>query len=303
MPMRDTSLQAIPHKILAALGVDSLSLWERAGVRAARHGRRRARTTVAPPLTPPLPRGERSQTGAAKSLALQCATAALLLAPLPPALAQQSPADGMAPRVAACVTCHGRDGQATNSGYFPRIAGKPAGYLYEQLRNFRDGRRLQPAMNHLLMNLNDAYLREMAEHFAALRYPYPAPPAPDLGADVLAHGRALVFEGDPARNLPACASCHGQALTGVEPGIPGLLGLPRLYIASQLGAWLTGERRALAPDCMAEIGKQLRPQDIQAVAGWLAAQPVPAQVHAAARPSETLPRPCSAQGANTGAAR
>ena len=28
----------------------------------------------------------------------------------------------------------------------------------------------------------------------------------------------------------ACASCHGSALTGVEPTVPGLLGLPRDYL-------------------------------------------------------------------------
>lgn len=212
--------------------------------------------------------------------------------PLPAA----SPSDDMAPRVAACVTCHGRDGQATNSGYFPRIAGKPAGYLYEQLRSFRDGRRQQPAMHHLLANLDDAYLREMADYFARQDLPYPAPARSDLPQAVLAHGQKLVVQGDADRGIPACAGCHGAALTGVEPGIPSLLGLPRLYIASQLGAWLTAERRALAPDCMAEVGRKLEQADIQAVAGWLSAQPVPHPARAAARLPHPLPHPCSAQG-------
>lgn len=209
----------------------------------------------------------------------------------------EPPANDMTPRVAACVTCHGRDGQATNSGYFPRIAGKPAGYLYEQLRSFRDGRRQQPAMSHLLSNLSDPYLREMAEYFAQLQYPYPDPAPSDLPEATMAHGEKLVRQGDTARDIPACASCHGAALTGVEPGIPSLVGLPRLYIASQLGAWLTGERRALPPDCMAQVGHTLNQADIQAVAGWLAAQPVPTPAHAVASLPHPLPRPCSAQGA------
>lgn len=241
-----------------------------------------------------------------KSIKTARAALALALAWLiaPTALSQPAPVD-MTSRVAACVTCHGRDGQATNSGYFPRIAGKPAGYLYEQLRNFRDGRRLQPAMNHLLRTLNDDYLREMAQYFADLDYPYPPPaPAAGVSADMLARGRALIFEGDPARKLPACVACHGEALTGVEPGIPGLLGLPRLYIASQLGAWLTRERRALAPDCMADIGSRLEPSDIQAVAGWLSAQAMPpASSQAAKSLPHPLPQPCSAQVVQTGAAR
>ena len=228
----------------------------------------------------------------ALGLAAQAQAQAQITAPSVPAAS----ADDMTPRVAACVTCHGRDGQATNSGYFPRIAGKPAGYLYEQLRSFRDGRRQQPAMQHLLANLNDAYLREMAEYFARQDLPYPPPAPSDLNEPVLAHGQKLVREGDRTRGIPACVSCHGAALTGVEPGIPSLLGLPRLYIASQLGAWLTGDRRALAPDCMAEVGHQLNQADIQAVAGWLSTQAVPSPAHAATSLPHPLPKPCSAQG-------
>src|ERR1700712_5395536 len=46
--------------------------------------------------------------------------------------------DSLEARVQGCVTCHGQNGQGTVNGYFPRIAGKPAGYLYKQLSAFRD---------------------------------------------------------------------------------------------------------------------------------------------------------------------
>jgi len=55
--------------------------------------------------------------------------------------------DTMAARVLACASCHGDKGQGTNDDYFPRLAGKPAGYLYNQLVAFRDGRRKYPPMN------------------------------------------------------------------------------------------------------------------------------------------------------------
>ena len=92
------------------------------------------------------------------------ALAAPLAAPPVDAAAQ-----GMSSRVLACIACHGKEGRATPEGYFPRIAGKPAGYLYHQLLNFRDGRRSYPQMGYLIEHLTDDYLREMAEHFAALR--------------------------------------------------------------------------------------------------------------------------------------
>ncbi|WP_462387910.1 c-type cytochrome [Acidovorax sp. Q11] len=202
-----------------------------------------------------------------------------------PAPTTAAPAAAMAPRVLACTVCHGKEGRATPDGYFPRIAGKPAGYLANQLLNFRDGRRSYPQMTYLIEHLTDDYLREMAEHFAALDLPYPPPPPPQAPPAVLEQGRRLVQQGDAARNIPACVACHGAAMTGVAPSIPGLLGLPRDYLNSQLGAWKTGQRRAHAPDCMADIARQLTPEEVSAVSAWLAAQPVAA----GGKPARTLP--------------
>ena len=85
--------------------------------------------------------------------------------------------DTIAQRVLACTGCHGREGRAGPDGYYPRIAGKPAGYLFNQLRNFRDERRHYELMNGLLALLDDDYLREIAAYFAGLDVPYPPPAA------------------------------------------------------------------------------------------------------------------------------
>jgi cytochrome c553 len=195
--------------------------------------------------------------------------------------------DDMAQRTLACTVCHGKEGRAGPDGYYPRIAGKPAGYLYNQLLNIRDGRRHYGLMARLLDTLSDAYLLEIAQHFASLDLPYAAPPAPRVPNAVLQRGELLAREGDAAAKIPACVRCHGAALTGVVPATPGLLGLPRDYLNSQLGAWRTGQRKAHAPDCMAQIARQLTPQDLTAVAAWLAAQPLPVD----ARPAQALPKP------------
>ena len=69
----------------------------------------------------------------------------LALIALPVEAARSQPAerapDTMAARVLACASCHGAEGEGTSDVYFPRLAGKPAGYLYNQLVAFRDGRR------------------------------------------------------------------------------------------------------------------------------------------------------------------
>jgi cytochrome c553 len=195
--------------------------------------------------------------------------------------------DSMAQRMQACTGCHGEQGRAAPDGYYPRIAGKPAGYLYRQLLDFRDGRRHHAPMAALLAPLSDDYLREIAGHFAGLDLPHAPPQPATAGAEVLARGRQLALQGDPALERPACADCHGEALTGTAPAIPGLLGLSRDYLVAQLGAWRSGRRKAQAPDCMARIADALTPAEIGALSQWLASQPVPAD----ARPAPALPRP------------
>jgi cytochrome c553 len=197
--------------------------------------------------------------------------------------------DSMAQRTLACSACHGKEGRAGPDGYYPRIAGKPAGYLYNQLLNFRDGRRHYGLMTRLMDPLSEPYLLEIAQYFSALDIPYVQPRPTAASAALLQQGRDLTLQGDPQRKIPACAHCHGEALTGVQPNTPGLVGLPRDYLSSQLGAWRTGQRRAHAPDCMADIAKRLSLDEISAVATWLAAQvPPPGSKPAAAlaRPAE-----------------
>lgn len=201
----------------------------------------------------------------------------------------------MSSRVRACTTCHGLEGRSTPSGYYPRIAGKPAGYLYQQLLNFRDGRRSYPQMAYLLEHLPDAYLQEIAAHFSQLHVPYAPPPALPVPRQVLEAGRRLALQGDAGKGVPACVRCHGDALMGLAPSVPGLLGLPRDYLNSQLGAWATGQRRARTPDCMARIARALSPDDVAAVSAWLASQPVPAGARpatGAASLAQPLPMPC-----------
>jgi cytochrome c553 len=197
--------------------------------------------------------------------------------------------DSMAQRTLACSSCHGKEGRAAPDGYYPRIAGKPAGYLYNQLLHFRDGRRHYGLMTRLLDPLSDAYLMEIARHFAAIDLPYPAPAAAQAAPAVLQRGRELALKGDAQARVPACVQCHGARLTGVEPATPGLLGLPRDYLNAQLGAWRAGQRRAHAPDCMAQVARVLAPEDVLAVTSWLAAQPLPSDpqpARAAARAAD-----------------
>lgn len=200
--------------------------------------------------------------------------------------------DTMAQRMQACIVCHGKEGRATNQGYFPRIAGKPSGYLYNQLQNFKAGLRRYEPMNHLVQHMSDGYLQDIAKYFAELDLPYPAAQHTGLSAVEQRTAEKLVRQGAPERGIPACTSCHGQQMAGALPAAPGLLTLPANYLVAQLGAWRTEQRRAKAPDCMADIAKRLSLDEVSVMAKWLSAQTLPSGTMPAPRATQPHPMRC-----------
>ena len=168
---------------------------------------------------------------------------ALWPAALVSAQAADHPPDTMEARLLACAACHGRQGEGTDNDYFPRLAGKPAGYLMNQLVAFRDGRRRYPPMNYLLEYHSGPVSAEDGGVFRRL--------APAAGAASgcrcqrgAAGARALAGDAKAIRPMafrPAPV-VTAPTLTGMEPAIPGLVGLHASYISAQLGALRYGTR-------------------------------------------------------------
>ena len=139
--------------------------------------------------------------------------------------AERAP-DTMEARVQGCATCHGKIGEGTNNGYFPRIAGKPAGYLYNQLVAFRDGRRRYPPMNYLARVPARPVPAEDGGVFRGA--------APAVAAATRRRRRARRCSRAARRSSrratrnaafrPASAATAPR-FTGMEPAIPGLVGL------------------------------------------------------------------------------
>jgi cytochrome c553 len=150
-------------------------------------------------------------------------------------------------------------------------------------------------MNYLLEFQRPEFLHELAAYFAAQQPPLPPPEVPVVSADLLKRGEALATRGDYQRNIPACTSCHGPNLSGMEPGIPGLVGLKSKYISAQIGAFRYGTRTAPEPDCMQLVAARLTEQDVTAVAAWLASRPAPASLSPAVKGSYALPFACGSE--------
>ena len=106
-----------------------------------------------------------------------------------------------------------------------------------------------------------------------------------------AKGEALYTNGDSARNIVACVSCHGAAGNSTITQNPKLAGQHEAYIAKQLLNFRTPDRNN---PVMSPMAKALSDEDIHNVAAFLAAQtPKPgaakktAAKQPAAKPSAT----------------
>jgi cytochrome c553 len=87
---------------------------------------------------------------------------ALSLSPL-----AADPQSGRA-KAAACAVCHGQAGISTLPNA-PHLAGQPAVYIEEQLRNFRSGKRQSEVMSVVAKPLSDADIADLAAWFATIR--------------------------------------------------------------------------------------------------------------------------------------
>lgn len=69
-------------------------------------------------------------------------------------------------RAAVCFACHNQDGQSRNPAY-PHLTGQQRVYLEKTLKDFRDGRRLDPTMSAMAKPLSDDDIRNIAAYYAS----------------------------------------------------------------------------------------------------------------------------------------
>ena len=156
-----------------------------------------------------------------------------------------------------CVACHGPDGNSSNPVY-PSLAGQPPLYIYYQLLQFREKRRVDEQMSPFAAQLTDGDMKDIAAYFSSQRPLGTAQPADDARS---AAGKAVV-----ARNH--CDSCHTPTFAG-QSQIPRIAGLQYEYLVRQLRGFKTGERSDI-DGAMTEAAQPLSDQDIADVSWYLA---------------------------------
>lgn len=112
-----------------------------------------------------------------------------------------------------------------------------------------------------------------------------------------AKGEQLYVNGDAARGVIACASCHGEAGNSIIPMNPNLAGQPYEYLVKQLVDFKPkGEHGPArngpdgAPSVMAPMAAPLTEDDIRNVALYLSSQKLNPETAASATNEKTMER-------------
>ncbi len=168
--------------------------------------------------------------------------------------------------VRPCAVCHGDRDSSPASALVPRLHGQREPFLANALRQYRDGTRPSGFMQPPVAELGDGEIELIAKYYAALA---PLPPAPRAVGDAQSQlGRKLASEGDPARRIPACLSCHGPQ---AHETYPTLDGQSAAYLAGQLRLWKSGHNaKTDGAAIMAPIAVRLSDVDIDALSHYFA---------------------------------
>lgn len=161
----------------------------------------------------------------------------------------------------ACFSCHGLDGQGDGDSV-PRLAGMDVGYLQKQMQDYADDLRPDPVMTPIAKRLTEDERRAVVAWYAAM-------PAPVNEARREVRVPAVYLEGDAARGIIPCASCHGDNGQGAGPGNPALAGQPAAYTLEQFRRWKRTDRRNDPRGVMTAAVAPLTSGEMVAIAAWL----------------------------------
>jgi cytochrome c553 len=177
-----------------------------------------------------------------------------------------------------CARCHGAQGIST-ADYIPDLAGLPPEVIYKELTDYRTSKRNYVFMNAVASGLSDQDVADVAAYYSSCpseqlngmvwRFHYGVEPrkgnneAPESDE----HISRLFTDGDPMRNVVACAACHGPE--GLKTGAPPLTVQPAQYLSNQLFAFSQGTRTNDINRQMRLIATRLTPDEIERLAEYL----------------------------------
>ncbi len=163
-----------------------------------------------------------------------------------------------------CAICHGPTGVSRADS--PNLAGQYASVVYKQLRDFKEGVRINAVMTPFAVNLTEQNMQDLAAYYAYLpRLPGFHPP----GSNPVPR---IVASGAPIRGIAPCGSCHGSIENKL--GSPWLEGQSELYIKAQLAAFASGARQNDISGQMRNVARAMTSEEIDQAAKYYANKPL-----------------------------
>jgi cytochrome c553 len=173
-------------------------------------------------------------------------------------------AEAGATKAAVCLACHGPNGNSTNPAW-PSLAGQHAGYVADQLRLFKSGKRNDPVMMPQAMALSDQDIADLAAYYSAQ-----TPAGLEADPSYWKAGEKLYRGGNPSTHVPACIACHGALGRGIAPAkYPALIAQQSVYTQKQLTDYAAGRRPGEPAKIMETIAKRLSAEEIRDVSSYI----------------------------------
>jgi len=193
-------------------------------------------------------------------LCLRCLEVLVAAAVAWPAAAQQ-PAAALDPDtqklVQTCGACHGADGNSTQPAY-PVLAGQSWRYIFNELRDYKEGRRNHPVMSPMAANLTRDQMVALGNYFAAQK-----PKAVAFQPDA-----KRVEAGKKISDAALCPMCHLGGFVG-QNEIPRVAGQWPQYVKQQLEDF-RAKRRTNDAGNMTSVTRNLSDDDIENLAQYIA---------------------------------
>lgn len=162
-----------------------------------------------------------------------------------------------------CSACHGPDGNSPVPN-FPRLAGQHALYLFKELKAFKDEHRGSELMLPFSKELSEDDMANLAVYFSQQKPGAATVTRPEL----LAAGKKLYLEGNSDSGVPSCDGCHEEDGRG-SGKFPSIAAQNVDYTLEEFRRYRSGERKHGSKQ-MRTIGQRLTPEEIEALAQYLA---------------------------------
>ena len=166
-------------------------------------------------------------------------------------------ADEMPPKAAACLACHGVNGNSNMPGV-PSLAAQNARYIYLQLRDYQEGRRDNPMMSPMAAGLTRPEMQELANYFSQQK----------LSSKGFKADPDKVKKGIAKADETLCAMCHLGEFKG-QNEIPKVAGQNFDYVVSTLKAFKAKTRTNDAGN-MTSVASTLSDEDIENLGHYIA---------------------------------